>query len=203
MRGRVLILSTDALFSRMLALEMRMMNLDARVETGKVRDADADVILWDLDSVRLAGDPPFGQIIGFTGQFELSRVDPERHCSLILHRPFEMRLLREELMACLESAEERSVARQPRKMTLTMEGDALLCNDTRIPLSHKEAQVMRVLLEHSPAPVSREALRAVIGESASNKADVYVCYLRRKTEALFDKPLIRTVRGKGYRLEIT
>ena len=45
---------------------------------------------------------------------------------------------------------------------------------------------------------SKEELLSCIGESAANKLEVYICYLRRKTETGDGYRLIRTVRGKGY-----
>jgi len=36
-----------------------------------------------------------------------------------------------------------------------------------------------------------------------NLVEVYVGYLRKKVDAPFDMPLIRTVRGVGYRLEVS
>ncbi len=194
MRGRLLILSRDAVFARMLEIEARMMNLTVSVSEAYVGEA-ADVILCDLDSVRPAPEMTGTGLIGFTRRFELSEVDPERRCAMILHRPFEMRMLREELLSFLH---ENGAVSTERKTLLKMEGSVLICNGCRLSLSPKEALVMQCLIEHRPAPVSREELACVIGEAAGNKADVYICYLRRKLESICEKPLIRTVRGRGY-----
>ncbi|MBQ9784708.1 MAG: winged helix-turn-helix domain-containing protein [Clostridia bacterium] len=194
MKGQLLILSGDAVFARMLELEARMMNLAVSVR-GSYSDEPADVILCDLDSVLPTPEMAGAGLIGFTRRFELSAVDPERRCAMILHRPFEMRLLREELMSFLDGD-----GAATRKTVVRMDGSDLICNGSRVALSPTEATVMNALIEHRPSPVSREALSRLIGESAGNKADVYVCYLRRKLAAVSEKPLIRTLRGQGYAL---
>jgi two-component system, OmpR family, response regulator len=37
-------------------------------------------------------------------------------------------------------------------------------------------------------------------ETMTNVVDVYVNYLRRKVDAGYDRPLIRTIRGTGYQI---
>jgi len=36
----------------------------------------------------------------------------------------------------------------------------------------------------------------------TNAVDVYVNYLRRKVDAGYDRPLIRTIRGTGYQIAL-
>lgn len=177
-----------------------MMNLSVCVAVAYKSDSNADVILWDLDSVRPSPCMTDARIIGFTRRYEPSRVDPNRLCYMIMHRPFEMRLMREELIACLLNVgNENPVS----KSTLRLEGQVLHCNGSQVTLSVAEARVMQCLLDNRPNPVSRNVLSSLIGASSSNKVDVYVCYLRRKLNPYFDRPLICTVRGNGYRLADT
>jgi two-component system, OmpR family, response regulator MprA len=71
-----------------------------------------------------------------------------------------------------------------------------------IDLTRREAELLELLLRHSRSVVTRElALEEVWGgegEASLNVVDRYVAYLRRK---LGDPPLIRTVRGLGFRLD--
>ena len=60
---------------------------------------------------------------------------------------------------------------------------------------------MQALLANRGTAVSREQLSAIIGESSTNKTDVHVCYLRRKIATHTDRPIIKTVRGKGYKID--
>jgi DNA-binding response OmpR family regulator len=67
-----------------------------------------------------------------------------------------------------------------------------------LALRPKEATVMSALLVKRGAAVSRVKLSSLLGESSTNKTDVHVCYLRRKIATVTDRPIIKTVRGKGY-----
>jgi two-component system response regulator MprA len=71
-----------------------------------------------------------------------------------------------------------------------------------LELTRREAELLELLLRHPRTVVTREvALEEVWGgEGAAslNVVDRYVAYLRRK---LGDPPLIRTVRGLGFRLD--
>jgi DNA-binding response OmpR family regulator len=75
----------------------------------------------------------------------------------------------------------------------------LIYRDKAVTLSPSEAEVMRLLLDAKSNPVSRANIAKAIGDSATNKADVYVCYLRRKLATLTDRNHLITVRGVGYR----
>ena len=201
MRTQLLILSEDAVFARMLELEFCMMEISVCVSSDWQPHLRSEIVLVDLDSVSLLQvEAESAQIIGFTKLFDVSQLDPDRKCSMILHRPFEMRLLREEVTMLLSQDPERGrrsyVPHQSE--TLQLNGCELSLGDRSITLRQKEAQVMECLLTGGSKPVSREEICRVIGEASANKADVYVCLLRKKLATLSEKQLIRTVRGKGY-----
>ncbi len=200
MSGKLLILSADVVFARMLELEFLMQGLTVCVTEDLMDEADADVILWDLDSVRLSSKVRSDvRMIGFTKLAEVSQLDPNRICSIILHRPFEMRMLREEISLLLSDDGKGRGTKHARYRFILREQE-LLCEGKRVMLSPAEAQVMRLLLEKRTEAVSREQIAERIGESSANKVDVYICYLRRKLATLCDGNPIRTVRGVGYRL---
>jgi two-component system, OmpR family, response regulator MprA len=70
-------------------------------------------------------------------------------------------------------------------------------------LTRRETELLELLLRNARAVVTREqALEEVWGgegEAGANVVDRYVAYLRRK---LGDPPLIHTVRGVGFRLDV-
>jgi DNA-binding response OmpR family regulator len=70
-----------------------------------------------------------------------------------------------------------------------------------LTLRPKEADIMSSLLANRGKAVSREALCERIGESSTNKTDVHVCYLRRKIATVTERAIIKTVRGKGYKID--
>ncbi|MGV2918078.1 response regulator transcription factor [Streptomyces alfalfae] len=96
------------------------------------------------------------------------------------------------------------------------EGDTLAFADLRMDLATREVTrggrtveltrteftLLEMFLAHPRQVLTREQiLKAVWGfdfEPSSNSLDVYVMYLRRKTEAAGEPRLVHTVRGVGY-----
>ena len=200
MRGKVLILSQDAVFARMLELELEAMRFSV-VLNSTPAGRQNDLILVDLDSASIPRKVGEARIIGFTRNFEVSALDAQRRCSMILHRPFQMRVLREELALLNAAAEEREVPQGEETLEIALSGNTLTLGEKALTLRPKEATVMQALLANRGRSVSREELSALIGESSTNKTDVHVCYLRRKIATVTDRPIIKTVRGKGYKID--
>ena len=88
----------------------------------------------------------------------------------------------------------------PATHTVTRAGRA-------IRLTAREFAVLEFLVRHAGEVVTRTALLDHVWDQnyagSTNVVDVYVGYLRRKLEAPFGRPLIRTVRGVGYVLDAT
>lgn len=76
--------------------------------------------------------------------------------------------------------------------------------ERRVELTRTEFTLLEMFLVHPRQVLTREQiLKAVWGfdfEPSSNSLDVYVMYLRRKTEAGGEPRLVHTVRGVGYAL---
>lgn len=76
-------------------------------------------------------------------------------------------------------------------------------NHAAIPLTHKEMQVLRMLMSYPGQVVKREQLLSDVWnehESNSNIVDVYIHRLRVKLEIDADKPQhIISIRGVGYK----
>ncbi|MFB7517575.1 response regulator transcription factor [Streptomyces sp. NPDC056144] len=77
-------------------------------------------------------------------------------------------------------------------------------NGRTVELTRTEYTLLEMFLTHPRQVLTREQiLKAVWGfdfEPSSNSLDVYVMYLRRKTEAGGEPRLVHTVRGVGYAL---
>ncbi|MGH3311265.1 MAG: response regulator transcription factor [Streptomyces sp.] len=75
----------------------------------------------------------------------------------------------------------------------------------QVELTRTEYTLLEMFLSHPRQVLTREQiLKAVWGfdfEPSSNSLDVYVMYLRRKTEAGGEPRLVHTVRGIGYVLK--
>ncbi|MFD3513618.1 response regulator transcription factor [Streptomyces sp. NPDC058657] len=74
--------------------------------------------------------------------------------------------------------------------------------DRQVDLTRTEFTLLEMFLAHPRQVLTREQiLKSVWGfdfEPSSNSLDVYVMYLRRKTEAGGEPRLVHTVRGVGY-----
>ena len=71
-----------------------------------------------------------------------------------------------------------------------------------VELTHREFELLRVLLENKNIVVSRDTLlQKVCGYDylgETNVIDVYVRYVRAKLDDVYQVKMIQTVRGVGY-----
>ncbi|WP_157872253.1 response regulator transcription factor, partial [Streptomyces silaceus] len=127
-----------------------------------------------------------------------------------LVKPFELDELFARIRALLRRSSYAAAAGQAE------EGDVLAFADLRMDLATREVTrgartveltrteftLLEMFLAHPRQVLTREQiLKAVWGfdfEPSSNSLDVYVMYLRRKTEAGGEPRLVHTVRGVGY-----
>jgi DNA-binding response OmpR family regulator len=119
-----------------------------------------------------------------------------------LTKPFSLGELKARLRALMRNAPERRPL--PRKLkvdgllldrqmhTVTREGMS-------ISLRRKEFALLECLMEHAGNVVTRTAL---IKHAWTNTIDVHIKYLRDKLDRPFEKPIIQTVHGLGYRLAV-
>lgn len=74
-----------------------------------------------------------------------------------------------------------------------------------IKLRRKEFAMLECLMQHAGSVVTRETLsKYVWGDSEepwTNTIDVHIKYLRDKVDRPFERPLIKTVHGLGYKLD--
>ncbi|MEV0306886.1 response regulator transcription factor [Nonomuraea fuscirosea] len=129
-----------------------------------------------------------------------------------LVKPFEL----DELLARV-----RALLRRGALSAGTPEGDSLSYGDLRMDPSTREATrgerrldltrteylLMELFLAHPRQVLTRDQILSEVWgfdfEPTSNSLDVYVMYLRRKTEAGGEPRVIHTVRGVGYVLRAT
>lgn len=197
MEYQLVIYSTDTVFARMLELEFQMHGISTLVLAQPSAEIFSRIALLDLDSATPPAPDSYGRMIGFTRGKAMADEDTRRACSMILRRPFEMRLLRREILETGEALVQDDMRRE-RKILLDAQRRTVRVNESEATLSPKEFAVLEQLLSRRGETVTRDALAEVIGESDANKTDVYICYLRRKLERISAPTLIRTVRGKGY-----
>lgn len=200
MGTQVMILSADATFARMLAIEFELLRLKVVCAAEAEKDMFSEVVLLDLDSAMPPNAESYRHMIGFTKRSATVGDENGRRCSLVLRRPFEIRLMCDEVMTLLgESVREGVQETEPLTAGNRGAHTVRLPDGRTVDLSPKEYAVFSLLLANRSKTVSRERIVAEIGESSSNKADVYICYLRKKLETA-DRRMIVTVHGAGYRL---
>lgn len=77
---------------------------------------------------------------------------------------------------------------------------------TPVSLRRKEFDILECLMEHAGSVVSRRALIRYAWHGAedlwTNSVDVHIKHLRDRIDRPFGRPLIRTVHGIGYKLEL-
>jgi two-component system response regulator MprA len=121
-----------------------------------------------------------------------------------LVKPFALEELLARLRALLRRRELPADAGSLRLADMTLDPAARTVRrgDRMVPLTKTEFDLMELLLMNSGIVLSRSTIYERIWgydfETTSNSLDVYVGYLRRKTEAEGEPRLIHTVRGVGY-----
>ncbi len=205
MEYRIAVYSADVAFARMLELEFCMMGMQVLAKAAPDGSEHAEIVLLDLDTAPAPEAGQYERMIGFTRAEAISADDAHRRCSMIFHRPFQMSLLRREVTGKNDhiSAWEPQTFFSERQVPLALDAshNTVTVNGQSIALSPNESAVMQLLLQNRGNAVSRERIAEAIGESKANKADVYICLLRRKLEAVGQERVIRTVRNQGYRIE--
>lgn len=116
-----------------------------------------------------------------------------------------------ELKARLRVLARNPASAEPRNRELRI-GDLVLDRRTytvtragrSITLRRKEFALLECLMEHAGSVVTRPALLRHgwqgVEEPWTNTIDVHIKYLRDKLDRPFDRPVIQTVHGLGYRL---
>jgi len=123
-----------------------------------------------------------------------------------LAAPFDVRELVARMEACLRRGETCALASCLCRfggIEVDLRGARVLREGRDVPMSRREFQLLRCLVEHPGTPLSRdELLDGAWGGDAMpspRTVDVHVAWLRRKLEQDPRRPtLIRTVHGVGY-----
>jgi DNA-binding response OmpR family regulator len=122
-----------------------------------------------------------------------------------LARPFDVAELLARIEACLRrgAAAATGGVRRFGGVEVDLRGARVLRDGREVPMSPREYQLLRCLVEHAGTPLSRDQLLdRAWGRDAMptpRTVDVHVAWLRHKLEADPHRPtLIRTIHGVGY-----
>ena len=77
--------------------------------------------------------------------------------------------------------------------------------DTNIQLTGKEFALLEFLMRNQNRPLPKDVIISHVwdydADILPNTVEVYIKYIRNKIDQPFDKPLIHTIRGFGYKLQ--
>ena len=125
-----------------------------------------------------------------------------------LTKPFAMEELLARINALLRRRDQR-FDENPRlsvgELTLDLVGHEASRDGRVIELTAKEFALLEYLMRHSGRVLTRTQIVDAVWrydmEALSNVVDIYIHYLRDKVDQGFSHPLIKTVRGVGYKIE--
>jgi two-component system OmpR family response regulator len=126
-----------------------------------------------------------------------------------LVKPFEFVELQARIEALLRrqrsTADAGATVLQVADLTLDLLRRKVERAGQRIELQPKEFQLLEYLMRHTGQVVTRTMLLEAVWnyhfDPQTNVIDVHMSRLRTKIDKDFDRPLLNTVRGAGYRLE--
>ena len=125
-----------------------------------------------------------------------------------LTKPFAMEELLARINALLRRRDQR-FDENPRlnvgDLTLDLVGHEARRDGRAIELTAKEFALLEYLMRHPGRVLTRTQIVDAVWrydmEALSNVVDIYIHYLRDKVDQGFSRPLIKTVRGVGYKIE--
>jgi|AGTN01.2.fsa_nt_gi Response regulators consisting of a CheY-like receiver domain and a winged-helix DNA-binding domain len=121
-------------------------------------------------------------------------------------KPFSM----EELMARINALARRQGKLSMNTLTvhdlsLSLVNHDLSCRGETIHLSHKEFEVIRMLIRNPDITITKDLMIELIwgleSEASDNNVEAYISLLRKKMKFLCSKAIIKNYQKLGYRLE--
>ncbi len=167
--------------------------------------------LFILDTLRGTGNTTPALILSALGEVD-HRVEGLRHgADDYLAKPFSFKELLARIEAlhrrqlgqvAMESGDEAAIELTCGELKLDLLKRVAIREEEEIALLPQEYKVLRFLMEHAGQVVTRTMiLEGVWGyhfDPQTNVIDAQISRLRKKIDAQFQTPMIRTVRGGGY-----
>ena len=90
-------------------------------------------------------------------------------------------------------------------LSLDLNTHEVFRNDQKNELTNKELSLLEYLMRNAGMPVSKEQIISHVwdfdADILPNNIEVYISFLREKIDKPFEKKLIKTVRGLGYKID--
>lgn len=181
--------------ARLISLELERLGLTYETSESPVKGAK--LFIADLDTCACDGVPHEKVLaIGENKKFPHALTDP-----FLLS---DLRSMLIEMLTNLSGAPK--VAAQPRRkrqavIELDPESSSVsVRRGSPVSLSPTEYKLLDALASRRGQVLTYAEAAEIIGGEGSNKANVYICFLRKKLESHGDK-LIYSVRGKGFMIK--
>ena len=205
----VAIVMGDALFARMLSLEIisrgaRVQPLDLSEEGA---DSKLDYIFTSPEYLSDALNARAHEIVIICKESELSSLGSTVYDHIVYTRPF---VVSDMLDATIGKPSFHPEASKKKRtdadgLRLYSSTHSATYRGEQIPLTKKEFALLHLLHEKRGHTVKREEAAAKIfgadNDAPTNVVDVYVRYLREKIDERFKVKIITTVRGVGYTIK--
>ena len=221
MPNRILIVEDEAKLARFVELELTHEGYavdkaaDGREGLARMESGEYDLVLLDimlpglngLEVLRRARRTVETPVIMLTARDTvMDKVTGlDMGAEDYITKPFEIEELRARIRVCLRKktrAVTASNALSVGPLTMDVDRHTIACNGQPVELTHREFDLLRILMENPGIVLSRNTLMERVwgydymGET--NIVDVYVRYLRAKIDDAFGLKLLQTVRGVGY-----
>ena len=182
------------------------------------RDAEFDVMVVDrmmprldgvgmVQSLRREGDQTPVLFLSALGEIDDRVTGLKAGADDYLVKPYALSELVARVEALARRRETGSVQTRLRVGDLEMDliGRTVHRGGKEIDLQPREFQLLEFLMRHAGQSVTRTMLLEKVWEyhfdPQTNVIDVHISRLRSKIDKGFDRPMLQTVRGAGYRLE--
>ena len=221
MPNRILIVEDEAKLARFVELELTHEGYavdkaaDGREGLARMESGEYDLVLLDimlpglngLEVLRRARRTVETPVIMLTARDTvMDKVTGlDMGAEDYITKPFEIEELLARIRVCLRKktrAVAASNALSVGPLTMDVDRHTIACNGQPVELTHREFDLLRILMENPGIVLSRNTLMERVwgydymGET--NIVDVYVRYLRAKIDDAFGLKLLQTVRGVGY-----
>jgi two-component system response regulator MprA len=182
----------------LIVLDIQMPRMDGLTAARRMRAGGSTVPILMLTARDTVGD----RVTGLDAGADDYLVKPFELDELFARIRALLRRSSYAAAAGAETAEDQVLAFADLRMDLATR--EVTRGTRRVELTRTEFTLLELFLTHPRQVLTREQiLKSVWGfdfEPSSNSLDVYVMYLRRKTEAAGEPRLVHTVRGVGYAL---
>lgn len=196
---------SDKIFSDMLSIELKQRGIisESYRNFDEAISYDPDLVFVDEDIYIESIDKIIKRDVVIIGKEE-----PKNEYDFPYYtRPFRVKEMLDHIVGTIDSI---SNSKNPRlsaleNLRLHSPTHSVAYKGVHISLSKKEFQLLKLLLDNKGQIVTREqAMPIFAGEenSKTNVVDVYINYLRHKVDDRLELKLIKSIRGKGYIINI-